>query len=378
MDQNYDVIVVGGGAVGMLSAWRLAQSGRSVLLLDKGQLGAQSSTAAAGMMGAQMEMDEDGPMFRLGMDSRRLFPELAAELYAETGIDIGLQQTGIFRLAESEEHVSQLQKRAVWQRAAGASCEWWSATDAVNFEPQLQSDFGGLYFPDDTSITAPLLAAALRSVCFRYCTVMEGTQVDSINTNEAAAGSSVSVVSGNRIFYADYVVIAAGAWARSLLRQVEIDFPVYPVKGQILSLRPQQKVLSRVVFSDNAYLVPKPDGTLVVGATEEHNAGFDTSLTAGALTALMNSAQKLVPSLEKASFERAWVGLRPGSPTGLPLIGEISDESRIVAAAGHFRNGVLLAPATANLVQAILDGRTLPEYAQALSPSNHILEVTSP
>ncbi len=353
MNSVFDVIVVGGGVSGMSTAWKIGQTGRKVLLLEQGQLGKEASHAAAGMLGAQLEVAQDGPFYRICVESRELYPAFAEELIEETRIDIGLSHNGILQLAQSDEEVESLQARARWQHEAGHATQWFSSDDVARLEPALASTRGALLLPKDGNVCAPALTQALEVAVYRRVNVMQGVQVHDI----LPRSHDVDVISSAGTFVGSQVVITAGAWAGRLIEAAGFSFPIYPVKGQMLKIRPQQGLgIAHTVFSDHAYLVPKKDGSILVGATEDHHAGFDKTVTAAAIYALLANLKRIAPQLATSTFEQGWSGLRPGSPSGLPLLGPLPEARNVWLAAGHFRNGILLAPVTAKMMLAGLEG----------------------
>lgn len=365
MNEIVDVIVIGGGVIGMSAAWKIGQTGRKVLLLEQSSLGQEASQAAAGMLGAQLEVASDGDFFRLCVESRNLYPTFSQDLYEETGIDIQLTHNGILHLAQTEDEVLSLKNRAKWQEEAGLSTKWLHAQEVANQEPLVNMCEGALLLPNDSNISAPSLTKALSVATSKRATVMEGTQVYTI----IAKPEYVEVITNSGTFTSKRVIVAAGAWAERLLTQIGFPFHVYPVKGQVCQIRPtKENHLHHTIFSDHAYLVPKRDGTIIVGATEDHHSGFDQRVTASSTAILLAALQRIAPDLANSQFERVWSGLRPGSPTSLPVLGPIAHANNVWVAAGHFRNGVLLAPITAQLALADLEGKKGPDHWYAFSP----------
>lgn len=352
MNKVYDVIVVGAGAIGATIAWRLGQQGQSVLLLDRAKVGSEASGAAAGMLGAQLEVNEPGPFFHLCLESRELYSGFADDLLNETDIDVQLVSNGILHLAQTEAEVSGLQERLRWQSATGARGEWWNPARVAFEEPSLCATKGAAFLPDDSNISAPLLTRALGVAVHRRIDVLEDTEVTGIRD----LGDGVHVHTLLDTYSASQVVIAAGAFAGPFLQELGVPFRVYPVKGQMLSMRPRGGAgLRHTIFSQHTYLVPKRDGTIIVGATEDHQAGFNRDLTVDALAYLGKAIETIAPGLKDAVFERSWTGLRPGSGSTLPLIGPVPGQEHIILAVGHFRNGILLAPITAEMVLRTLN-----------------------
>jgi glycine oxidase len=367
MVQRYDVTVVGGGVIGTATAWRLAEAGLHVLLLERNHLGAEASSAAAGMLGAQLEVHEAGPFYQLCLESRSMFRAFAAALAEETGIDVQLVHNGILQLAYSERDVRRLQAQAKWQTEFGGRAEWWSKEEVSCKEPGLTTTEGALFLPDDSNVSAPLLMRAVSLAVKRRCIVVEGAEVISITP----FASSVVVSTATENYESASVVIANGAWASRFLQPLHVDFPIHPVKGQMIAVRPRGAVrLTHTVYTDEAYLVPKRDGTIVVGATEEHGAGFNRDVTMDAIARLSTAFRKIAPGLADAVFERAWIGLRPGSPQGHPLLGPHPEHPNVHFAVGHFRNGILLSPLTAEILTRSVLGEPWKEVWTAFRVEN--------
>lgn len=355
MEKTYDVIVIGGGVIGSIIAWRLGQAGADVLLLEKGALGEDgASGAAAGMLGAQFEMEEPGPAYDVAIKSRALYPALADELFEETGISIQLSQRGTLRLAHSEKEVAQLKKRAAWQVALGDRAEWLSSDEVKRREPLLANAYGALDLPDDRNVAAPMVHQALAAAARKRTEVREGTAVYRCDVVDQA----VTVTTSAGRFQAKRVVLATGAWTGQIAGLPRVKNEIAPVKGQIFALRPRSAHrLTHTVFASTVYLVPKQDGRIVVGASEEHGAGFNRDVTPEALASLFGALKAVAPDLATASFESAWVGFRPGSADAKPQLGPHPEMDRVIYATGHFRNGILLAPITGRWISEYLLGR---------------------
>ncbi|WP_328702148.1 glycine oxidase ThiO [Alicyclobacillus fructus] len=350
--QVYDAVVVGGGAVGMASARALAQAGLSVAVIDRGRLGGEASSAAAGMLGAQLEAHAPDAFYHLCRASRAMYPEFAASLLEETGIDIEWVENGILQLARTEEDALALKSRMRWQRASGDRADWLEAAAVRDMERGVAEDvIGALYLPRDGNVHVPRLSAALRAAVVRTCAVVEGEEVIAVERD----GAHWRVRGARDVYAAERVVIAAGAWSSPLLRALGVPLEVRPVKGQMFAIRPPGgAALRRTVYDAGTYLVPKRDGTVVIGATEEPEAGYDKRNTVDGLAALAAKALMAVPGLRGGEWLRAWSGLRPRL-TGEaidPVIGPWPGAEGLILAVGHFRNGVLLAPITGRMVTA--------------------------
>ena len=364
--KSVETIVVGAGVIGMMSAWQLAKAGQQVLLIDANDLGQQASRCAAGMIGAQLEVAEPGPFFTLCKESRAMFPDLAEELRSLTGIDIELDRHGILWLSTSEKEKTALLERQAWQDVQGASSTWLPQDEVCQREPFLRHQQGALHMHEDTQVRATAMVAALSQVVRQTCQVVLGEAVTSLSPQTGG----VMVTTQRAVYHAARVVIANGAYAKPLLQAVGITYDVFPVKGQACLLAPvSPRTLKHTVYHDHGYLVPKRDGTILVGATANLDAGFQTTITVNETATLLSKAQQLLPALADAVVLDVWAGLRPGNAVGHPLIGATDATSRVIVATGHYRNGLLLAPITASIVTTIATEQPLPARWSFLSPT---------
>jgi glycine oxidase len=377
MSNSVDVAVVGGGIVGLASAWRARQAGMSVTLLEREGTGEATSRVAAGMLApvAEVEFGEAGRrVLELGMRSAALWPDFAADLEAAVGIDVGLRRTGTLVVARDEDEARELERQLDFRDALGVHTRRLLPSAARAREPALAPTVRlALEAPEDHSVDPRLVLAALRRACvqegveLREHTPVLGVELD--GTADRVAGvesigvedhsrrvAGVVLDSGERV-RAEHVVLATGAWTPELKGLPEhARVPVRPVKGQILRLRDPAGpgLLNGVVRFDGGYLVPRGDGRYVLGATVEEQ-GFDLHPTAGGVYELLRDAHELVPGIAELQIEELSVGLRPSTPDNAPAIGPGALEG-LVWATGHHRNGILLAPLTAELVVAALVG----------------------
>jgi len=349
MSMSYDVAVIGGGAIGCAIAWRAAQAGLKVVVLEQSVLGAGATQAAAGMLGAQSEMHKLTALWPLCLESRSVYKEFAAELMAETDIDIELSETGTLRIAHTQATVQSLKAQATWQAASGGHSAWVDSSELNGLEPTLAPSLGALWLPEDGNVSAPQLGKALAAAARRHATVREGVTVQSMESK--SAGVRLETSAGPVL--AEQVVLATGAWAGRQLgvSQWSSAFGFGPVKGQLFAIRARgQEVLRRTIVTDSVYLVPKRDGSIIVGATVEPDAGFDDRLTVRAVRELTSALAQVAPGLIDCELERLWTGFRPGTTDQLPVIGRLPDDPRILLAVGHYRNGILLTPITAKMI----------------------------
>ncbi|OYD07706.1 glycine oxidase ThiO [Paludifilum halophilum] len=355
-----DVVVIGGGVIGCAIAYYLTKRGARVTVLERDRIGDHASSAAAGMLGAQVETSFPGPMVDLCLASRRMFPDLQQELLQLTGLDIEWNSAGMLRLAMDERESGELQQRGEWQREIGEKAEWWSQEQLIQSEPALSSEVkGALHLPGDTQVSAPRLTRAFaRGLHILGGKGVEGAFVTGLRV-ERGRVKEVETSAGS--YRPEQVVLAAGVWTRSVARMAGVSLPVFPVKGESLSVQVSEPLFRKTLFGPGAYLVPKPDGQVIVGATEREN---DTSpgVTLEGLHRLSREALRMVPELSGGNWERSWAGFRPGSPDGLPYLGRVKELSNLYVASGHFRNGILLSPVTGRGMADLLAGLEVPEF----------------
>ena len=353
------VVVVGGGVIGLSVAWRLARAGASVTLLERNRVGAGTSRVAAGMLAPITEAGHgtgDAAMVRLATASLARYPDFLSELEADAQRSVALDTRGTLLVALDRDDRESLQRVFEHRRASGLKVEWISGERARETEPLLSPRaVAAAWIPDDHQVdTSSLLAALLRACTHRGVAVHEDTEVNSLRTRD---GRVSGVRAGDVEFDADVVVVAAGAWSAALGQM-----PVRPVKGQIVRLRGDGFALAHVVRTPRVYVLHKADGSVLVGATQEE-MGFDVSPTAGAVKDLLEHAWEAIPALYELPFDGVEVGLRPATRDHLPIVGETNVRGLIMAT-GHFRSGILLAPATADAVVAgIADG-----FAEDMAP----------
>lgn len=351
---SFDVAVIGGGAIGLSCAWKLASRGARVVLLERSQTGREASYAAGGMLAPSCESAihawNCSPQARDAMRtfclaSRDLYPDFAAQLQSETGLDIELSLRG----AQSRDwrevgilFVSQTEKDPRFDVLLedGLAATW--------------RDRPAVFLPDDGQVESRRLVDALRVAATK--SGVEIRENGGVRGLEIENGRAVGVVGEKEGVRAEKVLLCAGAWSGKIAGiPREIAASVRPLAGQMVQVRGERR-LRHVIYSDHCYLVPRRDGRLLIGATVEDN-GFNKRVTAGGVAQLLTAACELVPELADAPLEAHWAGLRPSTPDGLPLLGATSLQNLFVAT-GHGRNGILMAPATARALAALLlDGK---------------------
>jgi len=347
MKTTADVAIVGGGVIGLALARELSSRGADVLLIERGRTGEEASSAAAGLLSAQSDAASPSPFFDLALESRDLYSDWTEALLQETGLDAGWRRTGVLRCGSVESLA-----RFLWQLDAGLPIDRLDARQVARVSGgRAAPGIGhGLFFPADAVVHSRRLVGALRrSLELRGVAIREGVAVTRFRV-EGGVCRGVETSSGP--VASSRVVDAAGAWA-NLDPTLPFAIPVEPVRGQIVELA-DDAGFSTVLESEEVYLVPRSDGRLLVGATVERT-GFVKEVTAAGVAGLLAAAIALAPSLGNARLAGAWAGLRPGTPDGLPILGE-SPVRSLILAAGHFRNGILLAPLTALLVADLVSG----------------------
>ncbi len=353
------VAIIGAGVIGLGIAWRLAARGASVAVFDRGAAGAGASHAAAGMLAACAEAEPgEEALVTLGRESQARWPAFAAELEQASGLDVGLRREGTLVVALTADDQARLNHQLVFQQALGLPLQWISAAETRRREPHLAGKLAGAVFsPEDHQVDNRRLAAALRIAAEAAgASISEHRPVAAISWQDGRVDGIV-LADGAKVT-AETVVLAAGAWSRSIAGLApELRPPVRPIKGQMLALRmdPAAPLLTHVVWAPGAYLVPRSDGRLLVGATVEER-GYDTSLTAGGMLTLLEAAWRAVPAVEELPIDEMWVGHRPGSRDDAPILGAGAMDG-LIYATGHHRNGILLTPITADAIaRLVLDG----------------------
>ncbi len=345
-----DVAVIGGGVIGLAIAWRAAQRGLSVCVLERGELGAGASRVAAGMLAPVTEADAgELALLKLGLRSARAWSAFAAELAQAAGADPGLRSSGALVVARDRDEAEALERELALRVELGLDVERLLPSAARRLEPalaptvRLALDVPGDHSADPRAVVLALAQAARHA----GATLRTGTKVERV---ERGRGQVTAIgLAGGETLRVDRVVAAAGAWSAAIEGLPSI--PLRPVKGQILRLRDPAGpgLLERIVRFEGGYLVPRGDGRYVLGATMEER-GFDTTVTAGGLYELLRDAGELVPGVHELVVEEISAGLRPATPDNAPLLGPAGELEGLHWATGHHRNGILLAPVSADIV----------------------------
>lgn len=332
MDSKKDVIVVGGGAIGLSAAWRLAQRGLDVAVLDRGDPGCGATRVSAGLLAPVTEAEfGDEPLLEARLAAAEAWPRFAEELTAASGVDCGYRRNGALYVALDGDELEEVRRHHDFRRELGLKAEWLLPSECRELEPALATACaGGSYTTEDAEVDPRALTAALLVALERA--EVPVTRGEIARLDEAFARART-------------VISATGAWTEWLPEEARP--PVRPVKGQIVRLRGEPPT-ERTIRTPDVYIVPRRTGEVVVGATMEER-GFDTTVTAGAVHELLRDSYRALPELAELEFAEASAGLRPGTPNNMPIV-ERSAVDGLVYATGHYRNGILLTPTTADQV----------------------------
>jgi len=361
--RSFDAIFIGGGVIGLSCAWRAARGGARVAVLERGEPPAGATNVAAGMLAPVGELSFGEPeLLNLTLEAARLYPDFVTELEAESGQPTGYRRDGALHVALDGDEAAQLRRVHDLQGELGLEAEWLTPRRCRELEPGLLPSFqGGVFAPGEASVDPRALARALSAALVAAggelrtgCEVVDG-----IFGGDRLVGVRTA---GGEELRGDAVVLANGAWSGSTEWLPDHARPrVRPVKGEIVELRSRQAAApcTRIVCSERVYLVPRDDGRLIVGATVQER-GFDTAVSAGGVLDLLREAYRVLPDVAEMDLVGAIAGLRPGTPDNLPLIGPGVIDGLLLAT-GHYRNGILLAPLTADrILESLTDSPRLP------------------
>ncbi len=349
------VLILGGGIIGLSCALEAALLGFRVTVVEENGFGGQATGAAAGMLAPYSE-NPDGadPFFRICRDSFLRYPEWVRQVEEISGQQVELCASGSLNAAFHEADLLPMQTRLRWQRLYCAQMEWLDETQLRKLEPRISDRaIGALYCPVESHVFAPKLAIAAEEAC-RRAGVRLVSHAGRLTKLEVTKEAGVSVTMGNEhTWRADRLVVCTGAWSGFLQEWIPVRVPVHPIRGQICAYDAGLGEVRHMVFTSQAYWVRKNDGTIVCGASEDV-AGFDRSVTAHGIERLTRWSGSVFPFLEGEIPLRSWAGIRPATLDGRPLIGEVPGCPEVIVAAGHYRNGILLSPATASIVGQLL------------------------
>lgn len=353
-----DVLVIGGGVIGASIAWRLAQRGANVAVVDPGNTAGAATPAAGGMLSPLAEAHGPGAFLELGLESFRRYAGFVDELEDATGRDVAFEPAGKLMLALDDEAEATLEQGFEWPIRAGHAVERIDAAQARALEPAVAPDIrSAVLIRDDARVDNVLLFDAVLTAASATGVHFVQARVTGLLHGQGGAIAGATLDDGSTIEAAT-VVLAAGCWSAGI-EGLPRPLPVEPVRGQMLALRPDHRLFQRTLATPGGYLVPRPDGRVIIGSTME-KAGFEPTTTAAGLSRLRALAARAVPGLRDLVEVDSWAGLRPGTGDGLPILGPDPVAPGLVYATAHLRNGILLAPVTADAIAALVDGTEPP------------------
>ncbi len=345
-----DCLIIGGGLIGMLTARELALAGLQVSLIERGETGRESTWAGGGILSPLYPWRYSNAISDLAKYSQTVYPDLVQALKEETGLDVEWTQSGLLMLGCAD-----IELATQWARQYGAELHLIKGSDVADIAPELSVELSqseAIWLPKVAQVRNPRFAKALRASIDKLgVSVLTNTAAEKIII-DAGKVTGVKTTSGERLL-ANKVVLAGGAWSAGLLESVGFELPVEPVRGQMLLYKAQPDTVTRIILNQDRYVIPRRDGRVLVGSTLEYT-GFEKQTTNAARIELEAEAQRIVPALAGFPIEAHWAGLRPGSPDGVPFIGAYRDIEGLYLNTGHFRNGVILGPASAAMLASII------------------------
>lgn len=343
MKTNFDVAIIGGGIIGTAIAYQLAKESIDVVLLEAGEIGRKASGAAAGMLGAHSECDDMEIFYPFARHSQQAYHRLQNEIQALTGLDFEMKTGGILKLAYTEA-----EKAALGTALSLPTVEWYDALQLAKSVPGLNKDvIGAAYIKDDVNVLPEAVTRGFsKAVQGLGGTIHEYTSVFDILKH----GTGCTIKTSKGMFKARYVVVANGVWSGELFSRVGLDHMLYPIKGECLSVTSKTFSLKHTIFHNGSYIMPRKNGELVIGSRMIPN-DWNEEPTLGAVESLIEKAKTMLPGVTDMKINSVWAGLRPQTFDQKPFIGKHPEYDEIFFACGHSRNGVLLAPATAEMIR---------------------------
>ncbi len=364
---NSDVLIIGGGVIGLAIARELYKKGvRKITILERGRIGKEASHAAAGMLAPHAETEKLDEFYYFCDESNKLYPNFADELFEETAVNIELDRNGTLYLAFNETDAQEIRRRFEWQKSAGLQVEHLSAQETRRAEAFVSPDvLESLFFPNDWQVENRKLILALQKFAeLNNIEIRENTEIKQLLIeNRKITGAETA----SEKFFAEKVILAAGAWT-SVIKTEGFAMPnVKPIRGQMIAFHTAKRLFQKVIYSPRGYLVPRADGRILAGASVE-DVGFDKNTTKREIVLLRENALEIAPSLVNLEVAEKWAGLRPLAADGLPILGSFPQVENLFAATAHYRNGILLAPLSAKvLAEQIVDNKDS-DYLKIFSP----------
>ncbi len=367
-----DAIVIGGGIIGLSIARELHKTGmRKIGVIEKGKLGREASWAAAGMLAPNAEAEKADDFHRFCCASNEIYPEFVNGLAEETGVAIDHRKCGTIEIALTESNAADLSEKFAVQTGLGFNAEWLNLQGIDRLEPKVtKAAIAGIHYPEDGYVdNRNLLEALTHYARINGIEIIENCAVESVTIQDEKI---VDVTADGRTYEADITILATGAWS-SLIKIGGRPLPwnVKPIKGQMIGFADASLALRKVIIAPGAYLTPRSEGRILVGATVE-DVGFDREMTETAIEGLSKAAKRVLPVLDRHEISETWCGFRPFTADTLPIIGEIDGYEGLFVATAHYRNGILLAPLTAKIVaESIVKGTESP-YFRSFGPSRFL------
>jgi glycine oxidase len=364
--ETSDVLIVGGGIIGLSLAQELALQKLSVTVLERGQIGQEASSAGAGILAPRAEMEEAGPLAQLLLASRKIYPEFVKQVSSRSGLSIDFSISGLLSVALNLEQQAELDRKKQQQTELGLEVQSLSREETLRIESWLNPELlSSLYFPEEGYVDNRELVEAVRLVCLQLgVRLVPECSVLAVKAEQDIV-SGVQTSSG--FFTSRRVVIAAGSWSGQISTGLPYVLPVKPARGQMVAMKMAAPALRRVIYGANGYLVPRKDGRVLLGSTVEW-VGYDKQVTLDGMQQITASAMALAPALRSSTFIECWAGLRPFCEGGLPVLGPTTMDG-LYFATGHFRNGLLLAPITAKLMADVIIAGNIPKILEPFLPS---------
>ena len=367
MNQTTDVVIVGGGVIGCAIAYYLRKLDVEVTIVDKGEIGTQASSAAAGLLAPLGSLSGPGPFADLLLASWSMFPSLIAELEDASGVHLEYEQTGSLRIVRNPKNTGNLRKRMHEWKPLGLEMHWLSGEKSRQREPLLAADVcAAIYAPEEAQIKAPQLVKAFARAAANSGAIFYSSR-EILGVARQDRKVTGVYTAQNEMLGCNHLIVASGAWAAGCGIWLDTPLPVNPQRGQILTLKqPSPHPLQHIIFGEAVYLAPKKDNTIIVGATKEE-VGFDKQITAGGIAWLLSTAIRLVPGLDNCAIDQVWAGLRPKTPDNLPILGKAAHWENVTLAVGHGSVGIMLSAITGKSIAELVTTEIVPEIIEAFS-----------
>jgi glycine oxidase len=363
MQPTVDVAIVGGGVIGCAIAYYLSKSGVDVAVFDRGEIGAEASSAATGLLAPLGPLSGPGPFADLLLSSFALFPTLVSDLEEASGIRLEYEQTGALRIVRNPKNLSNLSKRMHAWQPLGLEMYWLTGDEACLLEPLLSPDIcAAIYAPEESQINASHIVKSYSLAAINQGSTLYSHSIITGIQRHKAKVTGVYTSQGERIA-CNHLVIANGAWAADCSEWLQVPIPIIPQKGQALNLHQPSIPLRHIIFGEAAYLTPNRKQMIIVGATKEE-VGFNKNTTVGGLSWLLNNAIKLSPVLESCTLDHMWAGLRPRTPDNQPILGPAPGWENITLAVGHGSTGIILSAITGQSIAELIITGQMPQILQ--------------